>query len=444
MRALALVFVALLSLVGVARAQAPSAAPRAAPSASPSAAPSGEAPANPHAGVQNPHAQDPHGQNPHAQVRDRSEDAPDLPAGTLDVIIADADDRPLAGHDVTLQVLFQKISEGESRSTKSGKTDAEGRVRFAGLASTTDYSYQVVVKSAPAEFASSQFRLRDNAGHRVSLHVYPPTSDTERTVVMGTFLSVETRDDVFQCDVVLHVFNVSRMAWIPQDIVFTLPEGFKAFSGEESMFDTRAEQVEGKGAALKGTYPPGERKVRFRFQLPKATQSEITFTVGLPPRVAQAQVIATASPQMNLEVANGFPSPEVSKTELGDRVLHTMRMIKRGEEPIRSLTVTLTGLRVPGMGRWIAVFIALGFGALGGLAARGDLSLASTEKVQGDRERARELILRELVAIERAKTDGKLGPNAYERAHRALVDALARIGIPEEKKASKKRKLART
>jgi hypothetical protein len=147
---------------------------------------------------------------------------------------------------------------------------------------------------------------------------------------------------------------------------------------------------------------------------------------------------------MNLEVANGFSTPEAGKTEMGDRILQTQKMIKRGEDPIRSLTITLTGLRVPGIGRLVAVAIALAFACLGGLAANGKLDLASAEKVQGDRERARELILSELVSMERAKASGALGPNAYDRAHRALIDALARIGIPDEQKPMKKRKAART
>ena len=104
----------------------------------------------------------------------------------------------------------------------------------------------------------------------------------------------------------------------------------------------------------------------------------------------------------------------------------------------------MAGLRVPGMGRWVAVFIALAFAGFGGLAARGDLRIASTERVQGDRARARELILLELVDVERAKDKGHIGPTAYERAHRALVDALARIGIPDEKKPTKKRKAVRS
>jgi hypothetical protein len=264
-----------------------------------------------------------------------------------------------------------------------------------------------------------------------------------KTVVFGAFVSVEPREDVFQCDFVLHVFNVSRMGWVPKDFVIDLPEGFKAFSAGEAMSDVRFEPAEGRGATLRGTFSPGEERAQFRFQVPKPADSEVSFSIGLPDRVAQAQVVAAANPEMNLEVSDGFPQPEVRRSQDGDRVLVTMRMIKRGEPTIRNLAITLTGLRVPSIGRWVAVGFALLFAGLGGLAARGDFHLASAEKVQSDRVRARELILRELVLVERAKDSGELGPNAYERAHRALLDALARIGVPDEKKTPKKRKTAK-
>jgi hypothetical protein len=430
--AIFLLFLALFLVPGAARAQ------------DDSDADDQDAPENPHAQVENPHAQNPHaGMNPHGRVEDTSDSAPDLPPGTIDVTIADPDDKPMPGIDVRLGILSQKIAEGESRSQKGAKADADGKVRFSGLAFTSDKSYRVTVASGPAEYASPPFNLRDNAGHRVRLHVYPTTSDMNRTVAMGAFLSVEPRDDIIQLDMILHVFNIAKVGWIPNDVIVSLPDGFKAFSGDEDMWNTKAELVEGRGAALRGTYPPGERRVRFRFQIPKPTEPEVSFTVGLPPRVAQAQVVAAASPEMSLEVAGDFPTAKSDVSSQGDRVLYTMRMIKQGEAPIKALTVTLGGLRVPGPGRWVAVAIALLFAGFGGLAARGDITIASTEKVQGDRARARDLILKELVLVERAKSSGELGPNAYDRAHRALLDALARIGVPDEKKQVKKRKVAR-
>jgi hypothetical protein len=439
-----------LSLLFVTRlgsAQTPAPARSAAPSASAPVNPHAAMP-NPHAGVPNPHAQagDPHAdvENPHARrIQDLSEMAPDLPAGTIEVTIADAEDRPLAGVDARLGILSQKISEGEQRSSKNALTNADGRVRFDGLATTFDKSYRVTVQSGGGEFGSNPFQLRDTAGHRVLLHVYPTTSDMSRTVVMGAFVSVEPREDVFQLEMAVHVFNVSKTAWIPTDVIIGLPDGFRAFAADESMGDDRFEAVEGRGAALRGTFTPGEARVAFRFQVPKPAESEFTIDLKLPQRVAQAQVVAAANPEMTLEVA-GFPEPETRKTPNGERVLITMKTIKRGEDPIRTMSLTLTGLRVPSSGRWVAVMIALVFAVLGGFAARGDIHIASAEKVQGDRVRARELILQELLLVERAKTSGSLGPNAYERAHRTLLDALARIGVPEEKKATKKRKVARS
>jgi hypothetical protein len=390
-------------------------------------------------------AGDPHA-NPHGELaRDSSMDDPELPPGTIEVLIADPTGRPLGSTDVRLGILSQKIAEGESRSEKTAKTDENGRVRFTALAATTDKVYSVAVKAGPAEYASPPFNLRDNAGHRVLLHVYPSTSDMTRTVVFGAFMSVEPRDDLFQLDMVLHVFNVSRMGWIPSDVVIDLPEGFKAFLADESSgSNSRFEVVEGRGAMLRGTFPPGERRVKFRFQVPKPPEREVSFRIGFPQRVVQAQVVAAAGPEMSLEVREGFPPPQVDESTLGDRVLITARRIKSGEDPIRELVVSMAGLRVPGVGRWVAVFIALAFAGFGGLAARGDLRIASTERVQGDRARARELILRELVDVEHAKDKGDIGPNAYERAHRSLVDALARIGIPDEKKPTKKRKALRS
>lgn len=447
-------FVAAQTPAPVARASASGApkasgsrAPRAATSAAPSAS-AGAAPVNPHAGIPNPHGQggDPHAEvaNPHARrVQDMSQMAPDLPVGTIEVTIADADDRALAGIDVRLGILSQKISEGEQRSSKNALTNAEGRVRFDGLGTTIDKSYNVTVASGGGEFGSSPFQLRDTGGHRVLLHVYPTTSDMSRTVVLGAFVSVEPRDDVFQLEMAVHVFNVSKTAWIPSNVVIGLPDGFRAFAAGEAMSDARFEAIEGRGAALRGTFTPGEARVAFRFQVPKPAESEFTIDLKLPSRVAQAQVVAAANPEMTLEVA-GFPEPETRKSPNGERVLITMKTIARGEDPIQTMSLTLTGLRVPSSGRWVAVVIALVFAALGGLAARGDIHVASAEKVQSDRARARELILHELVLVERARGSGDIGPNAYERAHRTLLDALARIGVPEEKKTTKKRKVARS
>jgi hypothetical protein len=149
------------------------------------------------------------------------------------------------------------------------------------------------------------------------------------------------------------------------------------------------------------------------------------------------RVIAVASQHMGLEVPD-WEAPREGTGPRGDRVLVTRKVVSRGADEIREFSVTLTGLPVPGPGRWIASGIALAFGLCGWAAASGKLRLVSQERAQGDRARARDLLLAELVELTRARERNEIGPNAFERTQRTLVDAIARIGLPSEAKRAKK------
>jgi hypothetical protein len=367
----------------------------------------------------------------------REDPTPELPGGTVEVILVDGDEKPLAGAEAKLGILFQKIAEGESRSSRTSKTNAEGRARFDGLETGSNYAYRVTAKHGQAEYSSSPFNLRD-VGFRVLLHVFPVTSDASAAVV-GTrgYFYIETRDDVFQVEVLFRVFNLSKVAWVPNGVFMNLPAGFKAFNGGDPMTDARFEMEEGRGAKLLGTYPPGQHDVSFRFQVPKEASTTAQFDVKPPPRTAEMRVIAVTNKSMGLEV-EGWEQPREDRGPRGDRVLVTRKVVGRGEPEVGAFRVVLTGLPAPDEGRWVAAIIALVFAGFGGLAAAGRLKLVSTERLENDQARARELLFAELVALSKAKKDGEIGPNAHERAHRQLVDALARIGLPREKKKKKR------
>lgn len=367
----------------------------------------------------------------------REEPSPELPAGTVEATLVDGDERPLVGAEVKLGILFQKIAEGEARTTKSAKTNAEGRVRFDKLETGSSYAYRVTAKQGPAEYASSPFNLRDT-GMSVLLHVFPVTSNAAEAVVgIRGYLFIETRDDVFQIDAMFRIFNLSKTAWVPEGVVMDLPTGFKAFSNGDPMTDARFELVEGRGAKLLGTYPPGQQDVRFRFQVTKEAESTASFNVKPLPRIAEMRVIAVTNKTMGLEV-EGFEQPREDRSPNGDHILVTRKLVERGGPEVGPFTVVLTGLPVPDEGRWVAVFIALAFAGVGGLSAAGRLKLVSTERLESDQARARDLLLDELVTLDAAKKSGDIGPKAHERAHRLLVDALARIGLPREKKRKKR------
>ena len=263
----------------------------------------------------------------------------------------------------------------------------------------------------------------------------------------------QTRDFIFVEDVAdcvfraaaapaTGVFNVGSVTWVPNDVVLELPKGFKAFNAQRGMTDVGFEVVDGVGARLKGTFTPGQHDLSARFQVPKGTDESATFRMGTLPRVAELRVIAEASSQMRLEV-DGFEQPQVAANQ-GKRVLVTRKLLERGDELEKGFTITLSGLPVPGYGRWIAVLLALGLGGIGIAAARGVLELGKESSKTADLKNAREVLLGELVEVERSRERGDLGPRAYADARRVLLNALARLGpdVLEVSTARKKRRRA--
>ena len=385
-----------------------------------------------------------HPETAQAAPQDLSEAAPSLAAGSISATILDEHGAPLRGVQVRLGTLFQKISEGESRTETFEKADDAGSVRFAGLVRGSDHAYRVTVQRGPATYATPPFNLRQDMGQRVVLHVYPSTGNIDSAMIgMRGYMYIETRDDVFQFEVLFRVFNVGLVTWVPQDVVMRLPKGFKAFKAQESMTDVRFEAVDGVGAKLKGTFSPGQNEVSFRFQVPKGTEDSTAFHVGLPPHVAEMRVIAEASSTMNLDV-EGFGRPIPTANQNGQRVLVAVKQLRRREDEIKDFTATLSGIPVPGGGRWVAVLIALGLAVGGVFAARGAFDDASSGKnAMADRKRARELLLRELVALEAARRAERIGPRSYQQSRDRLIDAVARLGLsPERRRATKKAALA--
>jgi len=362
---------------------------------------------------------------------DVSEPSPGLEPGTISATIVDPRGFPLAGQRVRLGVLFQKIAEGESRSEKFAQADATGTVQFSGLTAGSDHAYRVTVQLGAASYQTSPFNLKREMGQRVVLHVFPATSDIEQAQVgMRGYLYIETRDDVFQFETLFRVFNVGQLTWVPTDVVVQLPKGFKAFKAQEGMTDVHFEVVDGVGARLKGTFPPGQSEASFRFQMPKSGDETASFHLTVPPHVAEMRVIAEASATMNLEV-DGFQPPVATANQNGQRVLVSVKQLISRDERLNDFTATLTGIPTPGPGRWFALMLAGCFAIGGVFAARGAFDDASLGKdVAADKKRARELLLGELVALEAARREGRIGPRSYEQSRVALIDAIARLGLP--------------
>ncbi len=388
-----------------------------------------EAPANPHTGgaPANPHAANPHGANPSAGLeapRDEEKPDPSLPKGTIVARIVDPSGQALAGVDVRLGTMFQSIAEGNQRHQQTASTGDNGEVRFSGLQTESNFSYRITVQSGPAEFASSPFQLHRDHGQRVLLHVFPVTRDLNQArVAMRGLIYVEPRDDVFQFEAWFQVFNIGQIAWVPDGVTVDLPEGAKAFSARESMADTRFEADGDSRAKLLGTFTPGQHDVRFAFQVPNPGHDTVDFYFSLPPNVGEFRVISVAAKGMSLKVRD-FPPVQVSTGVQGERVLVTQ---KRGSH-LDSVHFELAGLPTRGSAPWLAVLIAAATAAGGLLTARNTSSAQAKKRtLSGDMSEARKVILDELVELEKARREERLGPKSYEQTHRALMTALSRM-----------------
>jgi hypothetical protein len=193
------------------------------------------------------------------------------------------------------------------------------------------------------------------------------------------------------------------------------------------MKDTRAEKTAAGDVALLGTFSPGQHEVGFQFQLDNSHDRSKSLRISLPPHVAELRVIAEGARGMAFRV-DGFPESEAMQGQDGSHLLVTARHLVRGDAPLESIEVTLENLPVPSAGRWYAVGLAVLLAALGLFQmARRNPSPARKLARREEAEEAENLVLTELVQLERLRKNDGIGPRSYEETRLELLDALARL-----------------
>jgi hypothetical protein len=369
-----------------------------------------------------------HGESLAEPPEDTVEDDSTLPRGSLVVTVKDLEDRPVPRAPLKISVLHQSVARGDSREELERTTDESGTASFEGLTFGSATSYRVITTRGPAIYSVGPFALSDQRGKRVVLHSYEVATGIDEVLVgMQAAVYVSLREDSLSVEHLFSVFNLGRVAWVP-NITITLPEGFKAFNkAEAAEGDVQFTEVKGRGAALKGTVTPGRHDATFRYQVPLENREEQTIQIELPPRVAQARVMTEASRSMGLKVA-GFPAAEKSQNRDGKKILITGRQVSREEGGLKRLEITVTGLPTPGPGRWIAVVLTATalLGAFAYVYQRRD-TREMDDDTREDLVEAREALLAEIIELERAQRRGEIGPRTYGRIRRALLDSLARI-----------------
>lgn len=363
---------------------------------------------------------------------------PTLPPGTIVIEVRDGEGAPMPKANVMLGVLQQSVSKGESRRRMMATADDEGNVRFDAMETGSGISYRVSVPTMvavdggeplSATHDAFPFQLDLQAGQRVRVHVFPTTSRIEDSLVgMQAMLYVEVKDDALQVEQAFTIFNLGKQTWVPHDVIVDLPQGFRAFFAPQQMTDTGFDQVAGRGVRLRGTFTPGQHELGFRYQVPWDGSKNVAVALGLPPHVARMAVISEATKGMSLRV-DGFPPAEPTMAMNGQRILMTERQLRPGDAQLDGLRVSLENLPGHGPGRWIALGLAA-LAVVGGIWTALNQSKKGSEaraEVERDAARARERLVEELRALEKAREAGEVGPQTYEQVRRMLVDALGRL-----------------
>jgi hypothetical protein len=341
-------------------------------------------------------------------------------------VLRDADEKPVPDRLVTLGLLASSVAEGESHTQFEVPADIRGEGSFRNLEIGSRIAYRVSVRSDGGLFAASPFRLPANHGIRVLLHVYAITHDPTRAgIYFDLTAAIELREDRFQIDEGIDVYNSSRLAWVPNDVRFPLASRATAFRAQPSMSDQTLLQVAGD-IELRGTYPPGRHLVVFGWQYPWPGTDETSVSLSTPPRTFAARILTAATRSLHLFV-DGFPEPDVRLDGQGHRLLVTERRWTLFETLPTHLQITLRGLPVAPVGRWIALTLAILFIALGvGFAVfqrKPSWSPVATSS-------HRDAILAALLDLERATTAGHVGPRTYTRTRERLLNLLARALRP--------------
>jgi hypothetical protein len=358
---------------------------------------------------------------------DATDEDPAIPAGMIRIEIRDPDNRPLPRTPITVGIVHQSVAKGESREHKALVADDQGKAELSGLETGTGIAYRITVLRDGATFAALPFQLSQAKGMHVVLHVYPVAHDVQHAlIVMQGVLFVELKDDRVQIEQALTVYNFGKTAWVPENEVMKLPDTFTAFSANQQMGDQGVDAVDKVGVRLRGTFAPGRRDIDFRWQLPYSDDRDVDFTVGMPPHIAVMRVMAHSAPGMRL-VADGFPEAQKQTDGQGQRILLTEKQLRRDEAPLTQLHVTLHDLPVPGPARIIATCLA-GLGIVLGfffaLSEKEKGAAASSRSVA--RKTSRADLLAQVEELERARLADEIGPKAYERTRRQLIDAIAR------------------
>lgn len=351
-------------------------------------------------------------------------DDPAIPPGTIVVEAKGLAPDLLRTLEANL-VEWQRGEEAEVNVIERRSLGPSGSVQFSKVKQREEVAFSVVIDHQGVPYASPTFRLSDQAGKRVPVRLFAITSDMDRAQVgVQAFVYVEPRDHHMHVEQMFQFTNLSEETWRTHSMPVRLPPGARGVSSGEDSGPLTIKRVPDSGVMIEGVVPPGVVDMAFQYEVPYPKTQSLTFSLGMPPRVAAVRVMAALGPNLHLTVP-GFGQPSSTRNEQGQRVLIVNHAVQPNDDQIENVTVTIDGLPAKSLPRWLA----LGFTLLlmaGGIAAaylmkKRDAGNHPTTTVRQQRLS----LLQEIAGIEEEYQQGNLSEEDFRAKRATLLNQLA-------------------
>lgn len=268
-----------------------------------------------------------------------------LPAGTVRVTVLDADGLPIPRAPIALETVIVRARADalDVVAKDSAVADEKGVVTFPKVRVAADLRHVVSTPRGDGTFATEPFTLGAKSGKRVVVHAYETVRDLAHALVaMQTLTALFVRADKIEVEVLYRIYNIGRVAWVPENVRVAFPPGVDGFFASDLGMAVRTADITRAGFTITGTVTPGKHELQYHYEVPRDPSGAQRLVLDQPPRVAQARVVLDASGAARLAVA-GFP--EAKETKVGDGVpaLVTDRTVSRADGGVKSLDITFAG-----------------------------------------------------------------------------------------------------
>ncbi len=379
---------------------------------------------NPHEAGGTPQGGPPQG-GPHAQGRQKippPQIARDLPIGTLQVMVIDGANEPVA--DQTINIVKKDFSGTETRTEV--RTDAEGLATASDLAlAINDGLYYVGVPYDGAPYTSAFFGMDKRGGVRVAMRVFEVTDDPSVAKSAIQWEVIEGEQDHAQVVQVYEVLiNGDKAFWPGPGMQVVGIEGAKSMVVMRGSEDWLEHEEKAPFATLSHPIIPGE-VAALSLGYVVEHDGSIDFDWVPPFELMESAIVLSDEHVLDAKGA------KVSERELpGQRGLDYVRVpYELGQKGKGTVQFRVTGLR-----RTEQLFkrIGMGGGIVLGLVLFLGVTMRPRQDTRARLERRRDELL---VALSNPRT-----ANQRERAIAALdrvyrqLDALGQDGVPARAK----------